>query len=64
MKIVELFSGIFCSLKPSIEKEAETKQNWEGRSSQFATKRRVAICDATDEAKQSRCHMRVIMKKF
>ena len=33
-------------------------------SGQAETKRRVAVCDATDEAKEGRCHMRVIMKKF
>lgn len=38
--------------------------NSEGYSDDIKNKRRVAVCDATDEAKESRCHMRVIMKKF
>ena len=45
-----------------VHSEKTTKS--ENFKDDMKSKRRVAVCDATDEAKESRCHMRVIMKKF
>ncbi|CAB3985497.1 Hypothetical predicted protein [Paramuricea clavata] len=47
--------------KQDVEK-SNTSQHASGQAETL--KRRVAVCDATDEAKEGRCHMRVIMKKF